>query len=157
MAVLCLATLLFVSPYLRFDPAYYFEEQRAVYLRHQVLPGQQQRLGVRTGLGATGQRVRVGQAVGDVDRLHAGVEVLDGQLGGDGVAVLTQGPGHRGAVDGGVALPGHGEVRAGPGLDARGAVVVPGARLGDAHVEDVVAGGDALARAVETAIRAPLR
>jgi uncharacterized membrane protein len=39
VAVLCLATLLFVSPYLRFDPAYYFEEQRAVYLRHQALLG----------------------------------------------------------------------------------------------------------------------
>jgi hypothetical protein len=39
LTVLCLLTLAFVSPYLQFNPANYFDEQRAVYVRREVLLG----------------------------------------------------------------------------------------------------------------------
>jgi uncharacterized membrane protein len=39
LTALCFITLAFVSPYLRFDPAAYFEEQRAVYVQREVMLG----------------------------------------------------------------------------------------------------------------------
>ena len=39
MTVLCFATLALVAPYLQFNPANYFEEQRAVYLGREVILG----------------------------------------------------------------------------------------------------------------------
>lgn len=39
MTVLCFVTLAFVAHYLQFNPASYFEEQRAVYLQREVMLG----------------------------------------------------------------------------------------------------------------------
>ena len=39
LTVLCFTTVAFVSPYLTFDPAHFFDEQRAVYLQREVLLG----------------------------------------------------------------------------------------------------------------------
>jgi uncharacterized membrane protein YozB (DUF420 family) len=39
MTFLCFTTLAFVAHYLQFDPASYFEEQRAVYLQREVMLG----------------------------------------------------------------------------------------------------------------------
>jgi uncharacterized membrane protein len=39
ITVLCFATLVLVAPYLQFNPANYFDEQRAIYLRREVVLG----------------------------------------------------------------------------------------------------------------------
>jgi len=39
MTLLCFATLALVAPYLQFNPANYFEEQRAVYLKRELMLG----------------------------------------------------------------------------------------------------------------------
>src|SRR5690606_17828435 len=81
------------------------------------------------------------------DRLDTRLVVLDGELGGGGVPVRALGAADRRGVDEAGAGPLDAEGGAGPGLDARLAVVVPGAGLGHVDLDDVVTVGDALAGA----------